>query len=213
MEKQLCIGFSGPSGSGKTTLAKWLSQESGIQFVENSAGFILSEELKDQLRSKYGWRGNGHAEVIRLSNENPKFGIDFQVGLLKSRIELLTKLKDSGNSFIVDRTMLDNIAYFLIQCGPHAGQEGTQVFINEAEKALSHLFTHLFLVKPNESWTEDNGSRVSNNQWQNLVVYPTFESVFQKVPKPFRHREINFWDLQARKQLVRDYILNDNLAI
>lgn len=212
MEKQRCIGFSGPSGSGKTTLAKWLSQETGIPFIENSAGLIISEEKREELRQKYGYDQKGHAEVIRLSNAIPKFGVEFQKALLQQRVELLTNLKNEGKSFIVDRTMIDNVAYFLMQCGPHVSSQETQEYIKQAELAFNELFTHIFLVKPNENWTEDNGSRVSNNYWQNLVVYPTFRAVTRSfnldsnLANVEYFEELDIWELEYRKSIVKHSI-------
>lgn len=216
--ENLRIGFSGPSGSGKTTLATWLSKEIGIPFIASSASLMISEEDRENLHKKYNYTPQGHKYVIAMSNAIPDFGIDFQTALISQRIKLLKEEIKKGNPFIVDRTMIDNAAYFLMQCSPHATEEKTESHLTTCITGLYEIFTHLFLVKPNENWTEDNGSRVNNNHWQNLVVWPTFYNVFYNFAGKstlFGHGNVikaailETWDLDIRKQVVLNAISHE----
>lgn len=203
MKKPIRLGLSGPSGSGKTTLAKWVEETYKIPFIASSASLIISEERRDYLARKYNYKPQGHRNVIRLSQMIPEFGQDFQYALLSSRLELLTEEVKKGNDFVVDRTFLDNAAYTLLQIASQWSGETTQKFVEDCINAIPKIFTHLVLVKPNTGWTENNGSRVDNNIWQNMVVYPTFEQVFSNAvhhhKKSFKYNVLEEWDLAFRK--------------
>lgn len=201
----LKIGLTGPSGSGKTTIANFITQEvrKELTFIPGSAGLMHYPESKNILEEKYGYLGQGHKAVINLSNSNPEFGYDFQFMLLKARREALTK----NINFVTDRTPIDNLAYFLMQCSHNQTESVTKDYIEYAQEAFTQL-THLFILKPNENWTEMNGSRVANNYYQHMtygVFINTYKRYFEDIAQDFRIRVviIDDWNLDYRKAVVK----------
>lgn len=203
------IGLTGPSGSGKTTLATYIqSIVPGMEFVAGSASLMHSERSKAHLKITYGYEALGHKAVINKSNENPKFGYDFQALLLKDREEKLSGM----NNIITDRTPVDNLTYFMLQCAHNQSEHSVTMFISNAVKAIRNIgLTHLVLVSPCDGWTEDNDSRVANNYYQHTVY-----SVFQHVIKRYFWQaledhgigflDLYFWDLEQRKSILKQFI-------
>lgn len=227
------IGFTGPSGSGKTTLAKWLSGPEGsaalkkrtqikhkIHYFEGSASLTHTEEQRNYLKEKYDYVPKGHQNVINISSQNPEFGYDFQRLLMEGRRErieeFIENLDDDGTTHVIvtDRTFIDIAAYSALQCAHNIDDEKMNVIFNSCVK-FSNLFNLTFVVKPNDGWTEDNGSRVPRNFYQNHVVYPVVESMAFKITVRqdlgFNDSKISYlreWDLGERKDQVIEEALN-----
>lgn len=200
------IGLTGPSGSGKTTLAHFISNLLDYEFIAGSASITHEPEAKRFLNETYNYVPQGHRNVINQSNINPKFGFDFQRLLLESRI---SKLSGKDN-FVTDRTPLDNASYFLMQCAHNQTEQICSEYLSRAI-AASDLLTHLIIVKPNESWTENNDSRVDNNFYQHLsyaVFKSTYERYFEAKMRALGIKVLmlEMWDLAERKQVIKQFL-------
>ncbi len=198
------IALCGASGSGKSTLARWMSKEWGIPYIENSAGLILPEEVQERLVRMYGWTKSGHRDVIRLGNINPGFGIDFQTELLKVR----TKFINETPEFIFDRSPVDNLAYFLLQCGHLTDHQRTFQHISNCVMAASRLDGVIFLhTSTNTEEIEDNGSRVDNWYYQKMVT-SVFKHVLETYMSHIPTLEITMWDYATRQRLITNFMEN-----
>lgn len=230
MNNTILIGFTGPSGSGKTTLAKWLSQENfgdnvEIHYFEGSASLTHTEAQRKYLTETYGYEPKGHQNVINLSSQNPDFGYDFQKLLALGREErindYLNGLDDDGKLHIVitDRTFIDIMVYTSLQCGHNLSQKQHLDILNSCEQKQKSLFDLTIVVAPNENWTEDNGSRVSNNTYQNTVVMPVVDYFGRKLSEYYERKpntrfwnnpihRLWEWDLDKRKNQVLSLVNN-----
>lgn len=164
MSKRIIL--SGPSGCGKTTLATEISRQLGIPFISNSAGDILSEEDKVELHRDFGWKAQGHREVIRLSSINPDFGYQFQYRVLMARKKLYL-LNDEA---IFDRSFIDNAVYFTLQVAPYIDYDKCLAFYNECKELQETLVDKTIIISyERQLEVEENGSRVSNLIYQQAV--------------------------------------------
>lgn len=172
----MIIALCGASGSGKTTLAHYLEKTENFNFTENSAGLIIPKEKQDELQQKYGWKKAGHKEVINLSNSNPEFGWEFQNAILDARTKLLEKYKnvDSFDRYLLDRSPIDNLTYFLLQCSHNQSDERVREFIEKCYQAIKMVDKVIFVRSVLD--IEENGSRVKNQYYQRMA-----DSVFAHV--------------------------------
>ncbi len=206
------IAFTGTSGSGKTTLVKFVSEKFSIPHISGSAWDLKNDEDKHTLRDQFGFPGGGHAGVIKYSALNPEYGVFNQQLLLKRRLELGML----NQSFVTDRSPIDNLTYFIMQCGYHpmVTDHIVSEFMNNAFKAYQ-LFTHIIYVKavqPTE--VENNQSRIANRFYQKAV-----DSMFEYWLYNFFRRSsqvatpkllvIDYWNLEARKQEVTQFLSHD----
>jgi len=200
------IALSGPSGLGKTTLCKFIQKEFGVEWKSVSAGDLLNEQDKAILYERYGYSGTGHRNVIALSNTYPRFGEDFQQYVLDRRIELI--LNHSG--FVIDRSPLDNVVYMLAQNGHNVSEEYIESFMNKAINAYRYL-THLIMIKYSNDITqiEDNDSRIPNRYYQRMIsdlFQATYVRNFASQINGPKVVTIDFWDLDQRKSLLRNFL-------
>jgi energy-coupling factor transporter ATP-binding protein EcfA2 len=201
------IGLAGPSGSGKSTLARYIAELTGVEYFEGSAGLNIDLEDRHMLEREFGYKPNGHKEVIRLSNENPAFGLAFQTALAKNRAHILM----SKNNFVTDRTPLDNASYFLMQNSAHQPEGITGEFLSMCVSAAVNGLSHLIIVRPNEGWTEDNDSRVANNFYQHMtysVFYDTYMRYFKDRLEETNVKVLSLymWDLELRKSKIEAFL-------
>jgi deoxyadenosine/deoxycytidine kinase len=160
------IALCGPSGSGKSTLANAIATHLQIPYKENSAGLLLPKEDQDFLISNFGWKKSGHSDVIALSHTNPAFGWEFQTRLLAAR----SKFMQSNANYIIDRSPVDNLVYFLMQTALHYPQESAKYFIEAAQLAARNLTHLIFIPTMLTGEIENNGSRVANYYYQQMVT-------------------------------------------
>lgn len=196
------IALCGASGSGKSTLARWMSEKYKILYMENSAGLILPEDVKERLVRMYGWTQSGHADVIRLGNINPGFAIDFQTELLKVRTAFIKDREE----FIFDRSPVDNLAYFLLQCGHIADEVITKRHLVKCIEAMEPITHLIYLPTPSNGVVENNGSRVANWYYQRMVT-AVFKQVIRDYFLPnqnldFKYIEVGVWDWQTRCRTI-----------
>lgn len=216
----IVVGFTGPSGSGKTTLAKWLveqnlGEEVVMHYFEGSASLTHTEEQRQYLTETYGYEPKGHQNVINLSSQNPEFGFDFQRLLAEGRQirlnDYLDNIDDDGkiHLIITDRTFLDILTYSALQCSHNIDDERMEKLAYRCNQAQSDLFDVTFVVKPNDGWTEDNGSRVPRNYYQNNVVWPVITNVVAKYVGKGGTNTLPYlaeWDLNYRKNRVLEVL-------
>jgi hypothetical protein len=203
------IALCGASGSGKSTMARVIAEELGIPYKENSAGLLLKPEQQDDLVRKYGWTKSGHRDVIRLSNINPGFAWDFQYELLKTRAEFIA----GNNPFVIDRSPVDNITYFLLQTSHLVEQKMCETFFAEAQRAMMPITHLIFLPTENPGhWVEENDSRIANYHYQRMVT-SVFEHVLNcyLIPNtniPFAYLKCSIWDLKDREIEIMRWLLS-----
>src|SRR4051812_49149361 len=119
MNKRIMI--AGPSGAGKTTLSRYISKSRNIPYLHTNG---------PALRAKYQCKT--HKDIVRMSALQPLKGISYQWDLLLERIQL----SGDNQNFVMDRSMIDNVVYFLLQCSPHTNTEETAKFIMKAVSAI-----------------------------------------------------------------------------
>lgn len=203
------IAFTGSSGAGKTTLVKFLSERYNIPHISGSAGDVLKDVDDTMLRQAFGYYGNaGHSNVIANSITNPGFGIINQLLLQMRRQQII----ETNDNFITDRSPVDNITYFINQCG--AGPMMTNSLADqffkscvEAAQKLTHII-YIKAVQPEGTPVEDNGSRIPINAYQ-LAIDAQFEMWLHKIydamtidkPRP-QVWVIDWWDLERRKNFL-----------
>lgn len=200
-KKQIRVALCGPSGSGKTTLAKYIANMHKLPYVENSAGLILPEVDQQFLMDQYGWEKNGHAKVIALSNQNPDFGREFQARLLAARGHMMEK----SDEFVIDRSPIDNVAYFLTQCGPHQDTDYTRGFIESAQLFGDRLTHLIFIPTMNDIDIEVNGSRISNYYYQKMMTNVFIHVINDYFPH-IRAIALNTSDFTQRTRAVDSFL-------
>lgn len=211
------IVIAGASGSGKTTLARALAAHFSFQFVENSASLIMDPMWKEQLNMAYGYKGNwGQRKVINESHINPKFGRDFQVGILHARFMLANTY---GNQ-IYDRSSLDPIVFYLNQVVHNDQQQVSEAFIRDCVRSLSNidLILRIPLQNPNDE-IENNESRVNNWFFQKKIddLFDTAINLAVKFKDELTGKEVRVqrcptWDWEERlnwaRHCINHYVLD-----
>ncbi len=208
MPMEYKIALSGPSGLGKTTLCKFIETEFGIPHLSTSAGDILPQPEKEFMFRAFGYKGTGHKDVINLSAVEPAFGSHFQKVVLTSRISQILR----NNSFVIDRTPIDNVVYALSQVSHNESEAFIKAFINQAQEAFERL-THVIQIRysPDIPSIEDNRSRIPNVFYQRYisdVFSGVYSRYFANLEGP-RVITIDFWDLNSRKELVKAFLAHD----
>jgi hypothetical protein len=199
------ISLSGPSGLGKTTLCRFIEKEFNVPWHSVSAGDLFTEKDKMYLQTDFGYTGKGHRNVINLSSSDPLFGNAFQNLVLKRRAELI----ENTPEFVIDRSPLDNVVYYLSQNGHNEKEEFIGDFIEKARKAYEKL-THVIIIKYSSDITqiEDNDSRIPNRYYQRMIS-DLFQAMYVREfasiigPKVIT---IDFWDLDQRKSVIKSFI-------
>jgi adenylylsulfate kinase-like enzyme len=167
MDKQMRIAFTGPSGSGKTTLVTYIQEQYGLPWWNGSSGGIKTGEQNNFLSAAGLAVGKGHAEVIRTGHMNPEAAKLNQEAILESRIAKFAEAAEKGESFVTDRSLFDNIVYYLMQVSLYQSERDTKDFIDLAMSAMNNL-THIIYI-PTSIPIENNGSRVPNWYYQKAV--------------------------------------------
>lgn len=200
------VAFTGSSGSGKTTLVKYVEDQFGLKHISSSAGDLFTEEDRKILSKHYKYYGEGHSAVIRKSATNAGFAVAFQEAVQLRRAQAIYKNKN----FVTDRSPVDNLTYYVNQCGMHKEVYDARVesFINQCVRAWKEL-THVIYIKAVQpDKVEDNGSRVDNKYYQQAVdaqFQHWLVSVFLKHVGP-KVLMIDYWDLDKRKKDIKKFL-------
>lgn len=200
------IAFSGPSGFGKSTLCQIIQDSNPmIKWRSTSAGHILSDDFKKQLKDKFGYEGTGHRDVINLSCTEPDFGREFQTELLIARSSQISR----HDNYVIDRCPIDNVVYMLTQVGHNFLEEYCDQFIKQAQETYQKL-THVIIISYSSDIPkiEDNKSRVANRFYQQYisdVFMGVYTRYFANLVGP-RVIILDSWDLTIRTQTVQMFL-------
>lgn len=202
------IAFTGSSGSGKTTLVTFVAEQLNLKHISGSAGDVKKEVDKMLIDDMMRYPGGGHVGVIRYSALNPEYGVMNQKLLQMRRRELIVENDD----FVTDRSPIDNLTYFINQCGYHpmVTNELVEEFAKDCIKAWEQL-THVIYVKAVQPGAvEVNGSRVGNNWYQKAVDaqfnYWLNEYFIKNATFGPDILVIDYWDLDKRKEAVLEFL-------
>lgn len=209
------IAFTGSSGSGKTTLVKFVAEEFGLKHISGSAGDVKTELDTLFLNQLWGMEElpDGHRDVIHASTIDKTYGIANQLLLQIRRAQII----GSNNNFVTDRSPIDNMTYFINQCGfhPDLDDKFCGLFYEECLETFTQLDVIVYIraVQPQKIGIENNGSRV-NNWWYQQSIDAQFDRWAQKFmsdsydrkPKQPKVIVIDFWDLDARKKFLKEQL-------
>lgn len=159
MDVERRIAFLGASGTGKTTLANYIRAMYDMRFVSGSFSDLVpkTKDVKhvDMLNKSKG-------DIIREEFE-----------LLNIRKRTYDEKLLNHESFVTDRSPIDNMAYYIYKLSHQLDQCDMEEFFNVTCMVLGKYITHLiyipFVDEMIDDWqTEDNGKRITNNyfQWQ-----------------------------------------------
>jgi predicted ATPase len=185
-ERTMRIALCGASGTGKTTLAKWLSEQYGFKLnpvgsrsVSKAMGFDKSYDV-----DKAGKR------------------TEFQRRLL---IEKTTWERDH-DSFVTDRTTLDNLAYTTM----HAASDVDSETLNQVLKGMRR-YTHVIYC-PSEVFLNVAGdpNRVSDMTYHTLYDALLFGLLLKYMDE---HTTVHWLELKVegkeeRRKWVEAFIAN-----
>jgi predicted ATPase len=157
------IAFSGASGTGKTTLARWISEEYGIPLNPVGARSIAAEM---GFATPYGADAAGRRG-------------EFQRRLLVRKLEW----EADHDSFVTDRTPLDNIAYTAL----HSVDSVDEMMLSEAI-AGTHWYTLIVMCPLSGFWcTDEDVARMMGRTYHELFEALTFGLIRQHVSDLGRH--------------------------
>lgn len=190
------IFISGPSGSGKTTLAKYIAARYQIPFIEGS--------------TKPLWQKHGienHLQLIMKTCEDVKWGLSFQDEVLEYRREKLEGI----DQFVTDRSPLDNLVYFMLQCAHYVDDSYIEDYVSKCNYNYGNN-TFVQLVLNCAPVIEDDGFRVNNKHYQ-MMTEAIFNNLLDKNYLYLKGndyatlRTIDVWDWENRVDIV-DRIFN-----
>lgn len=179
--KPLRIYLSGASGLGKTTLAKCISQELGLEYVNTSASNVWEE---------FGVKSHEHA--LQLSGDY-NWAHKYQMAILENRKKVLG---DKVN-FITDRSIIDNLVYYMDMPKPYSlHKEYCEKCMEMLRSDLeNHNYTTIFirLIRPFSWETEADGKRISDESYQlksNLLFSGFDFRYFMENVKHYYHEQV-----------------------
>jgi len=188
--------ISGVSGVGKTTLAEQISKELEIPFIVGS--------------SKVLWRKHNivsHKDLIQKCNNDSKFAMDFQLELLEYRKEAVKGL----NSFVTDRSPLDNLVYFMLQVSQQVSADETMAYIKACKEtypteSYGHLHLGMDYKMALEIPLENDGFRITNVYYQ-LMVQNMFHMCLNHNWLDIKNLYgVTTWDREQRNRVLHNLI-------
>ena len=191
MKLRLCL--SGPSGTGKSTLAQHIAKEHNIPFITCSTKPLWE---KHNIKS--------HQDLIGMGTLDPKWGLEFQHEVLKYRIDQLTGKEE----FTTDRSPLDNMVYFLLQCAHICTEKEVEDYIKACNESMK-LFTGIICLPfTKEIPLENDGMRIANKYYQILVndTFKTAAGLMIKSLKELKGDTLMMWDWETRVKMVNKLI-------
>ena len=193
------IMLSGPSGSGKTSLAKAISELYHLPLVQVSATNVgcKCRSITD------------HKSILDLQ---PSEAIRFQLELIYERGEAFIKERE----FVSDRSLIDNLAYILLQNSMYASEREINMMISlignyfnklRVQKGTVEWHDPLIIHVPNyfENPIEDNNKRITNRYYQQLSN-KAFELAYELLDLPCLTIPNLDFNLEARLKYVEDHI-------
>lgn len=166
------ILICGTSGIGKTTLAKYVAEKYNIPFLNGSSTVLWK---------KYGV--TCHKELLLLGINEPEKGLEFQYELLDVRKKLL----EGHDEYVTDRSIVDNLVYFLYQNAPYVSDKEVREYIRYCLSTFSIydrqnkwiFLTRQFYVGNEMPVITNDNKRIENNYFQD-VINDIYDRVFEK---------------------------------
>lgn len=151
------IGICGAESTGKTTLARALAERFGLP--------LITERAREVAR-KLG--------IEDLNREYPQETWEaFQWECLWAQLEA-----EKCGAFVSDRTVIDNLAYWLVDRANALNSEGTYVYWRRVEEHLKQgPYDLLVFVRPDGIGVEDDGFR-HRDPYHRLVIDCTLQALF-----------------------------------
>ncbi len=138
------IGITGGHGTGKTTLAEALAKQTGLPLIEEQAR-VVAQTLG--------------IETVKSLKDDPKLGSKFQWECLNQQLRA-----EKRQSFISDRTTIDNAVYWLRHHAHRWPSEATNFYY---QRALGNVRNYdLIIYVPPEIMPEDDGFRGTDRSQQ-----------------------------------------------
>ena len=152
MGNNLRIGLLGCPGSGKTTVASKLAEELNIPFLSSRS---ITQQILD--RDKFDFVSGMYVEKF-LATKHREFEL----------VENKISIENKSDSFVTDRTTLEQFAYALLEIHQYDDNEIKDL----QKKCQNHLktYTHLFYFKRSDD-IKKNGIRTTNKWFQMKVDY------------------------------------------
>lgn len=188
------VFISGVSGIGKTTLANFISKRFELPYIKASA---------ELLYEKYSYINNKQ-EIINCYS-NPITGLQFQWDLLELRY---SQLKDQ-KSFVTDRSFIDNLVYFLLQCTTMVQEKECEKFIRMVYYYLEEIGGVILYLPLTFKSIEDNKIRIPNLYYQRTVDMIFSDHLFKnryKLPSNMGVSIIATDKEGLRKKIAVDYL-------
>ena len=195
MNKRIFI--TGASGTGKTTLANHMSELYDIPFISTSA---------KEVWPKFGFKN--HQEAHSITSSDRRIGFQYQWEILKNRYEKIIK----HNTFITDRSPVDNLAYILLQLG-HSLCNHEMGLLMETIKMQAKLADGIIFLRWNENVVLE-GKYDDGNRIRNLHYQPMVDSVINGVIKWYSCFNgiplliLDKWDFETRIKLTDSWVKN-----
>lgn len=182
------IGICGAESTGKTTLAKALAEELGLPLITEQARTVAQE-----------------MGITDLNKEYPKYLWDrFQWRCLEAQIAAELEHRD----FVSDRTVLDNLAYWLVDHAIPEGQiETLRYWVRVTERLQTKPYDLVVLVRPGRTKLDNDGFRHTNPGHREIMDYTICSLVGWAM---YMHTDLMVVDVQGateqRLKQVKDAI-------
>lgn len=211
------IFICGTSGIGKTTLAQNISKLYDIPFIEGSSTVIWKE---------YNIRN--HKELLMMGIQDPEAGLQFQLDLIRVREEKVRGIKD----FVTDRSVIDNMVYFLYQNAPYLRDIDVYDYMIKCRESFNRIIdNHLGhndnydtkLIYLTRDFYEDDrmpivpsdGKRIENTYYQDMMD-KIFDHVIKnmhlglRIEEGFSYLRMREYNFEQRMQRVYNFVKMGN---
>lgn len=196
--KHLRVYLSGASGLGKTTLAKLISKELGLPYINTSSSNVWGE---------FGVKSHEHA--LQLSGDY-NWAHKYQMAILENRKKIL----GDNDNFVTDRSIIDNLIYYMDGNKPYQLQrEYNKTCIEMLQHDLENYnVVFIRLIRPFSWETENDGKRIADEGYQiksNLLFKGfDFRYFMENVKHYYHEQNIPFeWGnlkFLGRKNIIRE---------
>lgn len=141
------IGICGAQSTGKSTLARALSDRLGLPLIAEQARVVA--------------RGMGIYSEEMLRRSTPEMQRDFQ----RACLEMQQRAESQHESFVSDRTVVDNAAYWLAWNHNHANLYLRLDYLSTC-KWHAESYDLIVYCPPTGDEPEDDGFRIPNQIYQ-----------------------------------------------